>query len=440
MLPFAMMNSPRNMRTLSSTIWSIASSSIHTSHPLCNSKAKIPKVTLKTPKTSVVSSVTPAQTQSTAFCSIMECQEHKDISQKLSMNKDTAINFLVSHILAKNISVHKTALQFNISIISLSMRNLRRDSLPKFLDSEIKVGKYSATEDNIIEANWNILMQNVSLTEKDAIAEVFTQTGDDEDLGLKLNIIGYFLSQGLRNVRLATDVFQRSKLLKCLKAGKFSADEDKALLNFVGEKGRKWDELSKLMGRRIDSLFSRYDLLVSSDKIKQGAFTLEEDKEILTEVFAVNKNILSYGKISTKNWAMIGKKLQRYSRPVDCHWKGKLEPMLKRYHAGTLYVDVKEVLIQHMVEHSMEQAQDVDWKELVKLDKFAGTTSTYLRRQHLSLRVATGRSFPDLSSEELTTGAIQRYLDTSSRRPAAKKEEYQEHLISFYLRNISRKD
>ena len=70
---------------------------------------------------------------------------------------------------------------------------------------------------------------------------------------------------------------------------------------------------------------------------------------------------------------------------------------MTRYHAGTLNMDVKKVLLDHLVENNMDYTQDVDWKELAKLPKFAGSTPTYLQSQ---LSIHEGCHSGDVSRSE----------------------------------------
>ena len=181
---------------------------------------------------------------------------------------------------------------------------------------------------------------------------------------------------------------------------------------------------------------SRYEVLNSPKETQCGPFTAREDEIIPQEVFVVNKNILNDGKITKLDWQKIGKKLQRFPTALYDHWKFQLEPMLKRYHARTLYVDMKEVLISHLVENNLNYAQEVDWKELVKLPKFSGTTPSYLQKILANLIVHAAKKYPELSQAELTSGTVQRYLNNSTRYRSTKKMKYQENLIAFYVSNI----
>ena len=226
-----------------------------------------------------------------------------------------------------------------------------------------------------------------------------------------------------------------SKILLCAKKGDFTPDEDQIITDYVEREGRQWSVLAKQLGRvKPTSVKHRYELL--SYDFKGGPFTAKEDEIILREVFIVNKNILTDGSISSEVWRRIGEKLGRNPPNVLIHWSSCMEPTLLRHHAGTLHMDVRKVLINHLLEHQMNYVLDVNWKELVKLTKFVGSTTRYLQRKLDSMRTNTGKMYPELREEELTTEAIQRWYNSSNRNSTKKKDEYQEELVSFYLANI----
>jgi len=374
---------------------------------------------------------------SPAVCSIMECQDHKDILKELDLY--TVTDFMVGYILTQNITVYKTALECNLVVKMRSMMNIQRGRLPESLDPEIKIGRFSVAEDLIIIHNWNKMLRDLEISEEEAKKEWFLSDTKKSDVGKKQNIVGYFLSQGLDKVRLATDIFYRARVLVCLNRGVFTAEEDQLILDFVEKEGHKWTRLGKEMNRSSVTLISRYYSLLNGDDLNYGQFTEEEDEKILTLVFNINKSVLRDGNIGKEDWENIAKELMRSRDSVYKHWHYLLLPLLKRYHAGTLMVDVREVLVNHMVEHGMDYAQDVDWKELVKLDKFAGTTTGYLQRKLDDARKATSTKYPNLLPEELTSEEMQRYLNSSERYGTPEtKEERQQQLIEYYVTNILR--
>jgi hypothetical protein len=291
----------------------------------------------------------------------------------------------------------------------------------------------------LIKSNWEKLTNDLELTEEVAVEELFKNTSKDKDLGKKRNIIGYFLSQGLTNIRLATEVYQRARTVRCAKKGDFTKKEDEAILQFVEKEGEQWTRLAIMLGRaNYQTVSARYEMLIND--WKNGDFTAMEDELILREVFAVDSDILVDGKITQDDWNKIAEKLQRRPNNVRGRWRFQLEPILQRYQAGTLHKDVKDVMINHLLENNMNYGQEVDWKELAKLSKFAGTTSSYLSKMYSLLRQHTGQKYPELSEVQLNTEAIRRYR--ANRQIHSTRHtilEHQEMIVKFYLSDILKK-
>ena len=114
----------------------------------------------------------------------------------------------------------------------------------KSLHPSIRVGAFAIAEDEIIIDNWNNLITwlgpNSPITEcEDKVTtEIFENV--DKGLGLKRNIVGYYLAKGLENICLATEVIHRAKTLLTATREVFSPEEDKIIEKFVEEKGEKW--------------------------------------------------------------------------------------------------------------------------------------------------------------------------------------------------------
>eukprot|EP00092_Neocalanus_flemingeri_P095833 GFUD01121943.1.p1 GENE.GFUD01121943.1~~GFUD01121943.1.p1 ORF type:complete len:357 (+),score=75.82 GFUD01121943.1:46-1116(+) len=328
----------RTMRIFSPTILQ-STNYLHTSN-CCKAMAKEVKKKEEKIETSSLRLAKVSKT-SASRCSIMKSEDHRMINKVLG--KDFLIDIVVGHILGRKIKVHKVALESNITIFKENLRVIKRHELPENLSPELKVGRFTIENDEIIKHNWNKLITELNLKEQEVIKEIFEKTDKNKDFGLKKNVIGYFLSQGFSEVRLATEVFQRARILLCAKRGYFSPEEDKTILDFVDKEGKKWTKLSILLGRTSGGvLYNRYNLLTASKDNKCGPFTVDEDKLIIREVFAVSQNILEEGNVVKEDWETIGKKLQRNSLSVHSHWKYVLEPMLKRYEAGTLNIDMRK--------------------------------------------------------------------------------------------------
>ena len=83
-------------------------------------------------------------------------------------------------------------------------------------------------------------------------------------------------------------------------------------------------------------------------------------------------------------------------------WKGVIEHVLTRHQAGTLDVDFKNRIVDHMVNDGLKFKQDVNWGEVDNLLEFRGTTGYFLEREYHCMVVGSTKenikeNHPDLS-------------------------------------------
>ena len=91
--------------------------------------------------------------------------------------------------------------------------------------------------------------------------------------------------------------------------------------------------------------------------------------------------------------------------------------------------------MSNMMENKLNYSQDVDWKQLVKLPQFSGTTTRHLQQLLKTMRYCIQQKHPEVSPVEITAETLQWYLD--NREPSAlKKDENKESFIQFYVANI----
>ena len=428
----------RNMRmlTTSRTVWTLE---------LCHHRAQYPQPPCIAGTISHNTRLLHKQATS-KICSILELEEHKDIREEIARKEEPGnLDTIVSAVLNKNIQVERVALENNVVVYKVpgSMTSTRRKDLPKNLDKRIMVGRFTAAENELIQFNWAKLKEEMNMPEKETVNSLF-RNDKLKKTGLKLNIVGYYLSQGLPRPRLATEVIQRVRVLRCSTVGKFSTEEDDKILAFVETEGKKWAELARLLARTTYSTVQRRYEVLTGGRDVSGPFTVEEDKLILTEIFSANPDILRNRIITRETCDRIGQSLGRKTDQVYKHCQQTLLPVLLRHQAGILGTNIREVLLMHLVEQGVMYSQEVDWEELTTLPKFAGTTTAYLWSTYSSMVANTARKYPDLSSAELTTEMMLKYWD--NREPTkgteamnesvrTKRDKHQEEIIEYYVDN-----
>jgi len=369
------------------------------------------------------------------LCPLSSSEDFKDIINAL--DKKCLLDTLITYILKEDILVPRIALENNYTIFRRRLVELNKSEFPRNLPKEIKIGKFTRGDDEIILQNWNMLLSRTNLDQGSVEHKIFVSSGRGRKVGLKKNVIGYYLSQDLSSIRLATDVIQRARVLRCLKTGPFTTEEDKIILQFIeeekdGSEWSKWEKLSMIMSRNSNTLKNRYKTITVSQEMVAGSYTLEEDKSILRELLKMEIDVLDP---PSSAFVEISALLQRTPRSLIYHWHCRLLPMLKRYLSGTWNKDFKEVLINHLLENNIEYAQDVNWKDLSLDPKFKGSTPRYLQGVFNNVRQATKRKYPKLSPSEVNTLSMKTYLLNSKRmsQRRIKNEEYVQSIGEFYL-------
>merc|ERR1719470_666768 len=100
-----------------------------------------------------------------SLCSILEAEEHEAILKEITM--DSIKDITVGYILGMNIKVQAVALKFNIFVFEEGLIHLKK--LPKDLDPELRIGKYTPGDDAIIQKNWSDLTEALGLKEDNVI-------------------------------------------------------------------------------------------------------------------------------------------------------------------------------------------------------------------------------------------------------------------------------
>ena len=133
---------------------------------------------------------------------------------------------------------------------------------------------------------------------------------------------------------------------------------------------------------------------------------------ILTEVFTANNNILEDRKVANETYKKIEKKLQRNHRSVMKHWRRVIEPTLLMHKAGTLGKDIREDLLNHLLEQGMNYNQEVEWERITKLPQFAGTTAAYLQLTYQNMVNHASMKYSGSNKADKTTEMVKKWWDS----------------------------
>jgi len=378
-------------------------------------------------------SVIPIRKEKTALVQILDNSNYKSLSQKLQKSESKEpLDIFARYILDLNIAVPKLSLENEKKIFPKTIRIFQRTEVGE-IPSEIKFKRISKLEESVILSNWKDLLKETD-QEAQKVGIIFDNSNLSNEDRLKKNLIGYWLSQDLPHIRLSCEIFHRLNHHLNWNDGEFSAKENKKIFDFVSKNGRDWAKLSHILKRPTTSILNQYDdHIMQADKIRKGFFTIDEDKILIKEMLIYNPNVLQDRKIEKQVLEKLSSVLDRKPKIVLGHWKGLIEPLLMRHKAGVLDTDFQQLIVAYMVENGLECVQDVDWKRVVELSQFKGTTPTYLCKS-FDCGVRAAMQKYDLPRNKTTSSKVQEYLRERTQHSSKSKSkiEREETLIEFY--------
>ena len=329
------------------------------------------------------------KTKKIELINIMDLEINRKIFQ--TNLKKGYLNKWVHLALSENIRVPEESLKCGFSVI----RNDFDSNFTNFkekLPDKMKIGFYSPKEKELIVKNTESFTSTLSkkVDQKDVLNEVFLSVEDKDKTFLteKIHIVGLYLSQGMEVIRLPCEVFHFARKLHLTIKEGFSDEEDEFILNYMKGEGATSNtplaDISKILKRPIATLHHRYyQILQHKNKYTNinKKFSLEENLKIIRKVLEVEETEVKDIKLGTSAevWQQLGDDLSRNPLNIYKHWVRFLQPTLTRYEAGVLDIDFRELLIDHFVDNNIMFSQEANWEEIVKDQKFQGTTPIYLK-------------------------------------------------------------
>ena len=374
-----------------------------------------------------------------SYCSIKKLEVNQKISQMVLDRKDY-LDRSVIHILKKDIQVLELPLMMNKTA---SLGALKHGKKLKISD-EIKVRRWNPDEDQLVKNNMDILMSELkSKKNRDVFLTNLFFPSAEKYHNEKINIVGCYLGQGLKDPRLPCEIFHRaSKILR--KEGKhkiiFSDEDDKTIIVYMKNNGQTdktpFKSLSKLMGYPPKIIQQRYKrtLQQQGDERKYGAFTATEDQEIMTSVFQDKKDALDQSYLPSDHlWDQLGRKLNRPPFGIYRHWEIVIRATLLMYEHGMENVDYRVMLVDYFVENNIQYRNETNWSDIMKDETFKGTTPFYLQQQYSNLVGGVRKKYPGIEDSEITSQFLKSYLDGIGKRSTKIEKGSSSRLIQDYI-------
>ncbi len=297
-----------------------------------------------------------------------------DLSCELDpYNPDCEVDKLIEYILDLNILVRNINVKY--SYVS-EMKKQIGDVEAK----DVKVGRYSAEEKQIIQGNWKRLIEKADIIDP---AKCLDDLMKPYVVGLrrKRNVLGCYLAQDLPFARHCADVFRQCTIvLQSHKKGKFTKKEDEMIIAEVATNGannQTWSRLATKMNRLPKDKVSynikiHYAKLMERQKWKKGSWTTIDYEIFLDFVFTTSNLKKEQGPeyIKTLPVSVIreaAKLLERDPHNVVTYWKEVIQPALLSYHYGYSHSECRKRFYEYLVSKKVNYVQEIDWNEAVRL-------------------------------------------------------------------------
>ena len=355
------------------------------------------------------------------YCSIKKLEVNQELS-RLKLDKRDHLDKCVTYILKEDIQVPELTLMLNKPswVFGQSRRHAQ-------IPDEVKRNKWSPIDNELIRNNMEILVKAIRQTKnKDAVIENICRP----KLKLKwhtekTNIIGCFLGQGLPDLRLPCEIVQRADSLfnerkEVMTRIVFTESDDRKIVEYMKKNAESdktpYSSLSKMLGYPRTVIHKRYTkILQPGGKVVTGRFTNKEDREIMETIFEENENALNhYFASSDPMWDKLGTKLNRRPYSLYLHWEGVIKPQILMYQNGVDHLDFRPILIDYFIEKGIQFRNETNWSEIVKAERFKGTTPYFLMRIYCNLVNAVKKTSPGIEDDDVTSEALLQYLDHRS--------------------------
>jgi len=90
-------------------------------------------------------------------------------------------------------------------------------------------------------------------------------------------------------------------------------------------------------------------------------------------------------------------------------------------------------MIDYFVENNIKYRNETNWGEVMKDDRFKGTTPFFLQRHYCDLVMKVKKKYPGIGDGEITSQVIKSYLDGINKRPTKNAKGGFSRLIEDYV-------
>ena len=375
-------------------------------------------------------------------CSLLEHPAFREVQKQLEMGGDSngGLAKVALHILKRNLMVSRQILFLKNASTPACYTRLQEPPYKELqelvLKGDVKIKGFTRKDREDIQATFKTLIRRAKVDKSDLDHIPFMKSRK-KLFNLQRVLVGFYLIQGLDGGerRLPVEVVGELGRVLASGGGSYSLEEDRAILAWVGEHGaRDWAQLAARLGRNYKSagsgLQQRHHLLRDRLGAKKAGTTAFEDLAILTtEVLKENPNILCEMIPTNVDWDRPSNILNWRKKNTYETFRSRIHPLLRRYIAGTLEVDVRPLLLETLKREGWVRSPEIDFDWMARQEGFQGHTACSLERLFHGMKKCTTKAFGLSSTLDVTLKHLEDYWASSSRREKNSRELERERVI-----------
>jgi len=272
---------------------------------------------------------------------------------------------------------------------------------------------------------------------------------DIENLGVKItkNPKGNKLSikeEGKFEMKSSKETHKRRICRRAVQL--YTPKEDSIILNKIKELGDDLNinELAKELERDKGSVRKRIKRLKSGDTgRKHKTFSLAEDEAIMERVLPGLQNsklhelVLHYDKSLEELAAALGRPNKGAS--LALRWVHNLQPWIMRHYAGTLNLDIRMMLVNHLAE-TYQSRESIDWNAVADKAEFAGNTVTNLKHIFSYLIKKAKKPMKTEYSWKQIVDCCREYISQASRECTSFTKQRRIQVIQYFEDYVKRQE
>ena len=154
----------------------------------------------------------------------------------------------------------------------------------------------------------------------------------------------------------------------------------------------------------------------------KGKYTDNENRKIMKIIVKQNENAIKHHYTLTDPiWTEIGIQLNRCPRNIYDHWEEDIKPRILQFENKIENEDIRHVLIDYFVEKGIKIRSEIDWREIIKDERFKGTTQRVLSKKLAHMVFCVKKANPDLEGDDITIEDLRQHSDERGRKPRINK-------------------